>query len=133
MGRHDELVARHFLHGAQHRRIHDAAPAQVEHEFQLFDVMVGRCGHGQAAPLDNVSTATGKRPWERGRLARFFQDAGGTPALRVLCPPYPKISASRVKKGSSVMLSRSGVTEMRLSASAERSLPSRSVCAGARS
>src|SRR5258706_256092 len=40
-----------------------------------------------------------------------------------------KTSASRVMNGSSVISSRSGVTAMRLSASAEMSLPSAGGCA----
>src|SRR5580704_17235967 len=49
-------------------------------------------------------------------------------------PDYgANIAASLVRNGSSVMLRRSGVTATRFSASAERSVPSRCACAGARS
>ena len=29
----------------EHRRVHDPAPAQFEHELHLIDIVAGRCGH----------------------------------------------------------------------------------------
>ena len=36
----DEMPARHFVHGAQHRLVGDAAPAQRQQEFHAADVLV---------------------------------------------------------------------------------------------
>ena len=42
----DEIFARHFVHGAQHRLVADAAPAQRQLKPHAFDVGGLACGHG---------------------------------------------------------------------------------------
>ena len=45
----DEVLARHLVHGAQHRLIADAAPAQRELKLHPFDIGGGNPGHGDLA------------------------------------------------------------------------------------
>ena len=94
----DEILARHLVHGAQHGLVDDPAAAQRQQEFHTLDALVSRPFGHRDPP----------------RASRYLYFAG-------------KISASLVMNGSSVRSSRSGVTEMRLSLSADRSVPLRPV------
>jgi hypothetical protein len=61
--RHDELLARHIVHGAQHIRIHDAAPPQIEQELHPADVRFARWRNQKRLPDENVESraATNER------------------------------------------------------------------------
>ena len=99
----DEFLPWHRIDGAQHRLVADAAPAQREQKLHAVDALV-------APRLFHI------------RRTRLCAAAPGKPAP-VLA--HLKTAASRVMNGSSVRSSRSAVTEMRLFAIAERSVPSR--------
>ena len=44
------MLARHLVHGAQHRLVADAAPAQRELKPHAFDIVGGLdCGHNDLA------------------------------------------------------------------------------------
>ena len=45
----DEIFARHLVHGAQHRLVADAAPAQRQLKLHAFDVGGLDCGHNDLA------------------------------------------------------------------------------------
>jgi hypothetical protein len=49
-GAFDEMLARHLVHRAQHRRIADAAPAQAEQELHAADTVVAGRLIGHAEP-----------------------------------------------------------------------------------
>ena len=74
MVRHDELFARHFLHGAQYRRVHDAAPPQIKHELHPADIAaVGIAWQASGSFADSrrllprdVGTAPAHQPKDRG-------------------------------------------------------------------
>ena len=50
----DEVLARNLVHGAQHCRIADPAPAQAEQELHAADIVVARrlLGHAESSRID---------------------------------------------------------------------------------
>ena len=104
LGQH-EFFPRHGIDRAQHRRIADAAPAQREQELHAVDALVARVVQ---------------------RL--FLRRILGLPVRQTREPApvdHVNMAASRVMNGSSVRSSRSAVTEIRLLATADKSVPSR--------
>src|SRR5690606_36259944 len=106
-----EMLARNLVHRAQHRRVPDPALAQREQEFHAADIVVAGLNDGHAAllPHPNTYSASARRVRRRARRSQARRQAN--------------TAASAVMNGSSVRSSRSGVTEMRFSVSAARSVP----------
>src|SRR3979490_1366547 len=129
----EHAVLRPLPQGSQHRGVGNSVPTQVEQEFHAADPVVSRRRWGHAPPSfrpphDAEAYRTMPlgplRPRQNPTRPELLYQMAYPAAGKVRSEPARgKSRGSGVRKGSSVMSSRSGVTEMRLSDSACRSVP----------
>src|SRR4029077_18940340 len=76
----DEMLARHLVHGPQHRWIADAASAQAEQELHTADIVVARRLLGHAEPPSRPYPKTEIRPESEPRAVSVSASRCGTNA-----------------------------------------------------